>query len=73
MNLFRLREMRTKKIVSAGGIELCFPNKVKAKEARARFNLKYGCKENDCFYDHKQVKPFLYEIRRGPDHNKGVS
>lgn len=44
-----------------------------AKEARTRFNANRFVIESECWADGVQVKPYRYEIRRGPDHWKGAS
>jgi hypothetical protein len=54
-----------------------FPDKGSAKEARAILNLgKKGTQfETEASYwvDGKQIKPYPYSIKRGPDHYRGAS
>lgn len=50
-----------------------FDNKMKAKSMRAQLHKDDGLIESDCWEDNKQVVPYRYVIKRGPDHYRGAT
>ena len=76
MKLFRLVTTNNGKDVT--NPPSYFPDKGSAKKARAVLNLgKKGTQfETEADYwdtDGKQIKPYPYSIKRGPDHYRGAS
>ena len=71
--LFALEDIRTKRLIGFGTSTnvLYFENKMKAKEMRAKLHKEEGMDEKTHWLDGKQVVPYRYVIRRGPDHYRG--